>query len=200
MSLSALRSIGFLVIIWMTAARMNVHVEAFSLVWLVRSQRRVVLHTKASDANNVRKAIASISSTGGVVPRPTGSLGKPSKKRKTLATSSTISDKLLSKKDRQRTANGTIDSSIGARYGDPPAQQSIQVVLGNRGDKNVTIIRGMKAPSVEQKKEILKTLKIKLGVGGTLVDGVLELQGDHTAKVVDLLKVMGYAKARKMGK
>jgi translation initiation factor 1 len=179
---------------------MHVHVEAFSHLALARSQRFVVLQAKASDANSGKKPMASVSSSDGAVLRPTGSLGKPSKKRETLGMSSRHSNKPLSKKERQRTANGTIDSSTGASGNDPPAQQSIQVVHGNRGDKTVTIIRGMKAPSVEEKKEILKTLKSKLGVGGTLIDGVLELQGDHTTIVVELLKVMGYTKARKMGK
>jgi translation initiation factor 1 len=200
MSLSTLQLTSFFVILWMMSVGMQVHVAAFSKVALGRSQNRVVLQAKASDANNGKKPMASISSSNGAVSRPTGSLGKPSKKKQPLVMSSTRSSKPLSKNERQRTANGTIDSSTGASDNDPPAQQSIQVVRGNRGDKTVTIIRGMKAPSVEEKKEILKTLKTKLGVGGTLVEGVLELQGDHTTKVVEILKAMEYTKARKMGK
>ena len=111
----------------------------------------------------------------------------------------TSGNKPLSKIDRQRTANGTMDSST-AKNGIDPADQSLQIVRGTRGNKMVTIIRGMSETSVERKKEILKTLKTKLGVGGTLVDGVLELQGDHTLKVVEMLQEMGYAKAKRIGK
>lgn len=57
----------------------------------------------------------------------------------------------------------------------------------------------MNATSIDDKKKILKTLKSKIGVGGTLVDGVLEIQGTHTEKVVELLQGMGYTKARKIG-
>ena len=82
-----------------------------------------------------------------------------------------------------------------------PAQQGLQVIRGNRGNKTVTIIRGMNATSIEEKKKILKLLKRKLGVGGTLVDGVLEIQGsDKIDTVVDTLRGIGYAKARKVGK
>jgi len=38
-------------------------------------------------------------------------------------------------------------------------------------------------------------------VGGTLVYGVLEIQGEsHVDKVVEILQSMGYLKARKIGK
>ena len=106
----------------------------------------------------------------------------------------------MSKKDRQRTGNGTIQSESNGRKGDP-AEQGVQVVRGNRGSKTVTIVRGMDATPLEDKKKILKLLKSKLGVGGTLVEGVLEVQGDsHAEKVLEILKRLGYLKARKVGK
>ena len=108
----------------------------------------------------------------------------------------------MSKKERQRTGNGTVDSGAGQTQTTlDPSQQGLQVLRGNRGNKTVTIVQGMNATSIDDKKKILKTLNSKLGVGGTLVDGVLELQGGtHVEKVVELLKNMGYAKARKIGK
>lgn len=143
------------------------------------------------------KEFASISSDGNVK-RPTGSLGKPSNKKK----KSSKENKALSKKERQRTGNGTIDSGAGRTTTTiDPSQQALQVVRGNRGNKTVTIVQGMNATSIEDKKKILKTLKSKLGVGGTLVEGVLELQGGtHAEAAVELLKGMGYTKARKIGK
>lgn len=112
----------------------------------------------------------------------------------------------MSKKDRQRTANGTIQSvstqtNAQQRTSTNPAQQGIQVVRGNRGQKTVTIVRGMNATPVDEKKRILKLIKQKMGVGGTLVEGVLEIQGGtHVEEVVDILKSLGYFKARKVGK
>lgn len=149
-----------------------------------------------------KKSFASISSDGVVsgAPRSTGSLGRPSKKKKKLNNNQAGG---MSKKERQRTANGTIqsDSSGTGSSRVDPADQGIQVVRGNRGSKTVTIVRGMHATPVDEKKKILKLLKSKLGVGGTLVYGVLEIQGEsHVDKVVEILQSMGYLKARKIGK
>lgn len=140
------------------------------------------------------KEFASIGSDGNVR-RSTGSLGVPSKKKKKK---SPKQNKALSKKERQRTANGTIDSNSSNVSADP-SQQGLEVVRGNRGNKTVTIVRGMNTTQVDEKKKILKSLKSKLGTGGTLVDGVLELQGgDKIEKVVELLQGLGYSKARKV--
>ena len=142
------------------------------------------------------REVASISSDG-TVKLPTGSLGKPKKNKKKKPKV----NKALSKKERQRTGNGTVDSGAGVTHTTlDPSEQGLQVVGGRRGNKTVTIVQGMNATSIADKKKILKTLKGKLGVGGTLVDGVMEIQGTHAEKVVELLKGMGYAKARKIGK
>jgi translation initiation factor 1 (eIF-1/SUI1) len=57
--------------------------------------------------------------------------------------------------------------------------------------------RGMMSP-MEVRREILKELKKSLGVGGTLVDGVLELQGAYADKAVQVLHKKGYAMAKKI--
>ena len=46
----------------------------------------------------------------------------------------------LSKKERQRTANGTMDSNLSTRIA-APEQEAIQVVEAKRGSKVVTIVR-----------------------------------------------------------
>jgi len=162
--------------------------------------RRVQNPLYSTSDSDGKKSFASISSDGKVTgaPRPTGSLGKPSKKKK-ADNNNQQQQKPMSKKDRQRTANGTIQSESSNNNNADPAEQGVQVVRGTRGTKTVTIVRGMNATSSEEKKNILKLLKSKLGVGGTLVDGVLEVQGTHTDKVVEILKGMGYLKARKVG-
>lgn len=49
---------------------------------------------------------------------------------------------------------------------------------------------------MKDRKELLKEMKAKLGGGGTLVHGVLELQGSHADKVLEMLQIKGYSKAR----
>jgi translation initiation factor 1 len=41
-------------------------------------------------------------------------------------------------------------------------------------------------------KELAGRLKKRCGVGGSIKDGVIELQGDHRTVVIDVLKADGY--------
>ena len=60
-----------------------------------------------------------------------------------------------------------------------------------RGGKAVTVVRGlsMDAASLEQ---LAKALKAACGSGGTVKDGVVEVQGDHRPKVIALLAAQGH--------
>jgi translation initiation factor 1 len=61
---------------------------------------------------------------------------------------------------------------------------------GRKG-KGVTVVSGL--PLNEEKLIALsKELKRKLGVGGTVKDFVIELQGDRGEDVAQLLRVKGY--------
>ena len=53
---------------------------------------------------------------------------------------------------------------------------------------------------MKDRKVLLKEMKGKLGGGGTVVDGVLELQGSHSQKVLEVLKSKGYSSAKIVGK
>ncbi len=55
--------------------------------------------------------------------------------------------------------------------------------------KKMTIVEGVADKSG---KSVSKELKRKLACGGTFKDGKIELQGDHRARVKDLLVKMGY--------
>ncbi len=66
-----------------------------------------------------------------------------------------------------------------------------------RGGKTVTSISGL-AMNADQLRDLLSELKRRHGGGGTLKDGVIELQGDHCDSVVTELAKRGI-KAKRAG-
>jgi len=68
---------------------------------------------------------------------------------------------------------------------------------GRKG-KGMTLITGVPLPAEELKK-LAKELKQKCGTGGTLKDGVIEIQGDHRDVLVELLKAKGWTVKRSGG-
>ena len=70
-------------------------------------------------------------------------------------------------------------------------QQSIKVHIDNRRyGKLVTVIEGMgKGVDIN---DLAKQMKTKCATGGTSKGGVIELQGDHTKKVNEVLSDMGF--------
>jgi translation initiation factor 1 len=77
----------------------------------------------------------------------------------------------------------------------PPAraQQRVRVqrTRAGKGGKLVTAITGLEAPEAEL-KALLRQLKAAAGTGGTLRDGVIELQGDQLAVALAALAAAGY--------
>ena len=73
------------------------------------------------------------------------------------------------------------------------AQQRVRVqrTKAGKGGKLVTAISGLEAPEAEL-KALLKTLKARAGTGGTLKDGLIELQGDQVAPALEALEQAGY--------
>lgn len=62
---------------------------------------------------------------------------------------------------------------------------------GRKG-KTVTLISGLPLAD-EPLRELLSELKRRCGSGGSLKDGVLEIQGDHRDVLVEELRKRGYA-------
>jgi translation initiation factor 1 len=75
----------------------------------------------------------------------------------------------------------------------PPQQQNIRIQASRkgRGGKTVTVIQGFQQ-SPDSLAQLLKKLKNQCGTGGTLKDETLEIQGDHTQKLLTVLVELGY--------
>lgn len=75
----------------------------------------------------------------------------------------------------------------------PPNQQQVRVQASRKGrkGKTVTVISGFQLKP-ESLDTLLKQLKTQCGTGGTAKENSLEIQGDHTQKLVQILTQLGY--------
>ncbi|MEM2991425.1 MAG: stress response translation initiation inhibitor YciH, partial [Halobacteria archaeon] len=72
-------------------------------------------------------------------------------------------------------------------------QQIISVKVNQRRyGKEVTVIEGLD-PSEINLQELASFLKSKLACGGTIKNGIIELQGNHREKVKEILTSKGFA-------
>jgi translation initiation factor 1 len=82
------------------------------------------------------------------------------------------------------------DRGLGERRTDGGRVKVRREISGRRG-KAVTTVSGVPVDEVGL-RELAGKLKKRCGVGGSVKNGVIELQGDHRDVVLQLLRAEGY--------
>ena len=97
---------------------------------------------------------------------------------------------------RQALAACRCRAALPAPMGDGTVRVSRE--KAGRGGKEVTVVRGLglDAPALAT---LGKRLKTHCGAGGSAKDGVIELQGDHCDRVIELLRADGMTVKRAGG-
>jgi translation initiation factor 1 len=82
---------------------------------------------------------------------------------------------------------GRVRPSAPARAPSAPGDGVVRVsrTSSGRGGKTVTLVTGVPARDLPG---LAKELKRLCGTGGTVKDGVVEIQGDHRARIADHLQ------------
>lgn len=79
----------------------------------------------------------------------------------------------------------------------PKQQQKLRVSIekNHRGGKTVTLVKNF-VGNEEDMKELGKFLKTRCGVGGSVKEGEILIQGDFKEKIIELLKKEGYTQTK----
>ena len=82
----------------------------------------------------------------------------------------------------------------------PATDGVVRVFMETKGraGKGVTVVRGLPLDTVAL-TALGKQLKSSCGTGGTVKDGIVEVQGDHRDRVIELLKSQGFVVKRAGG-
>lgn len=81
-----------------------------------------------------------------------------------------------------------------------PSEQVLRVLRDRKGrkGKEVTLVTGFEGQENDL-KTLGKTLKAYCGVGGSVKDGEIILQGNQIDKALQFLKKEGYTKTKRVG-
>jgi len=97
---------------------------------------------------------------------------------------------------RQPVADCVCGRKVAAPAGDGIVRVSRETK--GRAGKGVTLVRGL-ALDAAALTQTAKQLKAACGSGGTVKDGVIEVQGDHCERVIEVLKQQGWTVKRAGG-
>ena len=75
----------------------------------------------------------------------------------------------------------------------PPNQQTVYLHRESkgRGGKGVSLVKNL-ILSEKDMKSLAKKLKQSCGSGGTVKNGMIEIQGEHREKIAEVLEKLGY--------
>ncbi len=75
----------------------------------------------------------------------------------------------------------------------PPQQQTVYLHRDSkgRGGKGVTLVKNLILTEPDL-NALAKTLKQAVGSGGTVKEGVIEIQGEQREKIAEVLRKLGY--------
>jgi translation initiation factor 1 len=92
------------------------------------------------------------------------------------------------------------DCRCGVAVAKPSADGIVRVSRETKGraGKGVTLVKGLGLAPADL-AALGKQLKAACGSGGTVKDGIIEVQGDHCDRVVDVLKKQGFTVKRAGG-
>lgn len=114
-------------------------------------------------------------------------MGKNSKKRENVVYSTNPN---FNYDDEEQMEEETLENSKQLLY--------VSIDRKQRKGKDVTLVEGF-VGTEEDLKDLGKQLKSSCGVGGTVKDGDIMIQGNHRDKVIELLEKEGYKTKRKGG-
>lgn len=89
-------------------------------------------------------------------------------------------------------------SLVAPRAGGAGTQVRVGRETQGRGGKGVSVITGLTLPQ-PQLEELARQLKKRCGCGGTVRNGVIEIQGDHRDLLVAELTRLGWPAKRSGG-
>ena len=75
----------------------------------------------------------------------------------------------------------------------PPQQQTAYLhrESGGRGGKVVSVVKNL-ILTEDDLKSLAKKLRQECGTGGTVKDGLIEIQGEHRQRMAEVLTKLGY--------